>query len=75
MDAEEWIAKKGITTKGKKCSAKNDIKAVRFIEPLVKDDDEDDSPKESAEDMQDVNLTDQTPDDTEDETYEEPTLF
>lgn len=78
VDAEEWIAKKGITAKGKKCSAKNDIKAVRFIEPLVKD--EDDSPKESAEDMhdedmQDANLTDQTPDDTEDETYEEPTLF
>ena len=75
VDAEEWIAKKGITAKGKKCSAKNDIKAVRFIEPLVKEDDEDDSPKESAEDMHDANLTDQTPDDTEDETYEEPTLF
>lgn len=75
VDAEEWIAKKGITAKGKKCSAKNDIKAVRFIEPLVKEDDEDDSPKESAEDMHDANLADQTPDDTEDETYEEPTLF
>ena len=75
VDAEEWIGKKGITAKGKKCSAKNDIKAVRFIEPLVKDDDEDDSPKESAEDVQDANPTDQTPDDTEDETYEEPTLF
>ena len=28
-----------------------------------------------AEDMHDANLADQTPDDTEDETYEEPTLF
>ena len=28
-----------------------------------------------AEDMHDANLTDQTHDDTEDETYEEPTLF
>ena len=39
VDAEEFIAKKGVTAKGKKCHS-FDIKAVEFIEPLEKPEDE-----------------------------------
>ena len=46
IDAEEFIAKKGITAKGKKCSA-FDLKAVAFGEPLVKPEDE--TPEEVPE--------------------------
>ncbi|MDO5443771.1 MAG: DNA gyrase/topoisomerase IV subunit A, partial [Bacteroidia bacterium] len=38
IDAEEYIAKKGLTAKGKKCHA-FDLKKVEFIEPLVKPED------------------------------------
>ena len=38
VDAEEFIAKKGLTAKGKKCSAM-DLKTVAFGEPLVKAED------------------------------------
>ena len=37
IDAEEFIAKKGFTAKGKKCH-QYDLKKVRFIEPLDKPD-------------------------------------
>ena len=40
VDAEAWIAKKGIAAKGKKCAERGEVKSVRFIEPLVKEDDE-----------------------------------
>jgi len=43
IDAEEFIAKKGIAAKGKKCHA-YDLKKVEFIEPLHKP--EDDIPAE-----------------------------
>ena len=39
VDAEEYIAKKGIQAKGKKVSAM-DVKAVKFVEPLHKPEDE-----------------------------------
>ena len=39
VDAEEFIAKKGVTAKGKKCHS-FDIKTVEFIEPLEKPEDE-----------------------------------
>ena len=38
IDAEEYIAKKGYTAKGKKCH-QYDVKKVKFIEPLVKPED------------------------------------
>ena len=38
VDAEEYIAKKGIQAKGKKVSAM-DVKAVKFVEPLHKPED------------------------------------
>jgi hypothetical protein len=46
VDAEEYIAKKGIAAKGKKCH-QYDVKSVRFIEPLHKP--EDDIPEEPEE--------------------------
>ena len=39
VDAEEFIAKKGLQAKGKKVSAL-DVKSVRFIEPLHKEGDD-----------------------------------
>ena len=39
LDAEEFIAKKGLTAKGKKCSSL-DLKEVEFIEPLHKPEDD-----------------------------------
>ena len=43
VDVSEFIAKKGITAKGKKCHA-YDLSAVEFIEPLQKDDEEEEEP-------------------------------
>ena len=40
VDAEEYIGKKGIAAKGKKCSDRWEVKSVVFIEPLVKPEDE-----------------------------------
>ena len=39
VDAEEFIAKKGLQAKGKKVSAM-DVKSVKFIEPIHKPEDE-----------------------------------
>ena len=80
IDAEEWIAKKGIGAKGKKCHSL-DIKKVEFIEPLHKP--EDDITVEEQAQPQDVidlgieQLPDEGPDlsDLPEMTIEEPTLF
>ena len=50
VDAEEFIAKKGLQAKGKKVSAL-DVKSVRFIEPLVKEGDEDEQTASEAENV------------------------
>ena len=83
VDAEEWIGKKGYAAKGKKCAAKGEVKSVRFIEPLVKE--EDKRPEEGAEEPAPVELempdgsdlgTDALTDLPDDDmTFEEPTLF
>jgi topoisomerase-4 subunit A len=39
IDAEEWIGKKGIAAKGKKCHDRETVKKVEFVEPLVKQED------------------------------------
>jgi topoisomerase-4 subunit A len=39
IDAEEWIGKKGIAAKGKKCHDRETVKKVEFVEPLVKPED------------------------------------
>ena len=57
LDAEEFIAKKGLTAKGKKCSAL-DLKSVEFIEPLHKP--EDDVVPEEEEPIE-IELDDEIP--------------
>ena len=78
VDAEEWIAKKGISAKGKKCAEKGDVKKVRFIEPIHRP--EDDIPEEIPDEPIELEI----PDDdqlppasgfTGFEVIEEPTLF
>ena len=72
VDAEEWIAKKGITAKGKKCSNKPDVKTVRFIEPLVKEGDE---PEQEEAEVNDSLPEIETVIPDEEPQVEEPTLF
>lgn len=67
IDAEEFIAKKGVGAKGKKLSAM-DLKEVRFTEPLVKEGDEEISEVEDVEIPVDDEVIDFHIDD-------EPTLF
>ena len=67
LDAEEFIAKKGITAKGKKCSSL-DLKQVEFIEPLHKP--EDDVVPEDEEPV-DIATEDEEPENAE-ETGEAP---
>ena len=64
LDAEEFIAKKGLTAKGKKCSP-YDLKKVEFGEPLVKPEDEEEVAEAISEEPMDVDLeTEDFPDDT-----------
>lgn len=79
VDAEEFIGKKGVTAKGKKCSDK-DVKSVEFIEPLHKP--EDDKPEEQASEMvSEIEMDDLMVDIPADLNeiaeieFEEPTLF
>lgn len=52
IDAEEFIAKKGYTAKGKKCH-QYDLKEVKFIEPLYKpEDDIEDEPLDIIDDVE-----------------------
>ena len=72
LDAEEFIAKKGLAAKGKKTS-QYDVKEVRFIEPLHKPEDdlvpEESEPENQAGDIDnsevddpiDINLDDDQP--------------
>ena len=55
LDAEEFIAKKGITAKGKKCSP-YDLKKVAFGEPLVKEEDEEEVAEAISDEPMDVDL-------------------
>ena len=74
VDAEEWIAKKGVSAKGKKCTSRPDAKGVRFIEPLIKEDDEEERQPEVPEgDYSGPEDADYSTDD--DVPEEEPTLF
>ena len=87
IDAEQFIAKKGITAKGKKCSSM-DLKSVEFTDPLPVEESEpattDDEPIDIVidEDFTEVSLDDEipempAPDDNDpiDLTDWEPTLF
>ena len=91
VDAEEWIGKKGIAAKGKKCAERGEVKKVHFIEPLHKP--EDDIVPEDGEMMAEIpedegpldielDIPETVPEDMpkaadlpEIEIIEEPTLF
>lgn len=82
VDAEAWIAKKGLLAKGKKCSAKGDIKSVRFIEPIIKEEEtvpQDELAAELAAEDSDLpesaDINDRYVQDDDEERIEEPTLF
>ena len=62
IDAEEFIAKKGLTAKGKKCHA-YDLKSVAFIEPLQKEAPSSDVPGDEMPD--EVTVDDGTVDEDE----------
>ncbi|MBO7641092.1 MAG: DNA gyrase/topoisomerase IV subunit A [Bacteroidales bacterium] len=57
IDAESFIAKKGLAAKGKKCHA-YDLGKVEFIEPLQKEEPE---AEEEPEDMPDIPEVDEAP--------------
>ncbi len=81
IDAEEFIGKKGVSAKGKKCSS-YELAKVEFIEPLQKPED-DTEPEEDAEAAEASGTTgikageviDLGPDDIPDDFPDEPTLF
>ena len=61
IDAEEYIAKKGLTAKGKKCHA-YDLSKVEFTEPLHKPEDDVEPQEEEVIDIDiDVTEEDDTP--------------
>jgi len=71
IEANEWIGKKGITAKGKKCHER-EIKKVEFVEPLQKE------PEEVEEETQTIiNLEPivEIPDEKDYDETQEPTLF
>ena len=83
IDAEEWIAKKGVGAKGKKCH-NLDVKKVEFIEPLHKPEDDVKPAEEGPHDVIDLgtDLSQDIPmgveidlNDLPEITIEEPTLF
>ena len=56
VDAEEYIGKKGIAAKGKKCSDRWEVASVAFIEPLHKP--EDDAPQVPEEEFVEIDMND-----------------
>ena len=87
VDAADWIAKKGLGAKGKKCAAKGDVRSVRFVEPLQKPEEEPEDRTENEADapygsenyaeqesLQDGTDSTESAEDAE-EHIEEPTLF
>ena len=87
VDAADWIAKKGLGAKGKKCAAKGDVMSVRFVEPLQKPEEEPEDRTENEADapygpenyaeqesLQDGTDSPESAEDAE-EHIEEPTLF
>ena len=71
VDAESWIAKKGITAKGKKCHDR-EVKDVKFIEPLQKESPAEETAVETPA-VEEPQLESEINDEVE--TIEEPTLF
>ena len=81
VDAEQWIGKKGVSAKGKKVSDKADVKGVRFIEALIKEEKEEESGYDDAVDIIDTDFPEPSVEipevdvQTDIINFEEPTLF
>ncbi|MCQ2178052.1 MAG: hypothetical protein MJY42_04115, partial [Bacteroidales bacterium] len=81
VDAEQWIGKKGVSAKGKKVSDKADVKGVRFIEALIKEEKEEESGYDDAVDIIDTDFPEPSAEipevdvQTDIINFEEPTLF
>ena len=83
VDAEEWIGKKGVAAKGKKCAERGEVKSVRFVEPLHKpEDDVEDAGEDNVPDSEPMEIDiDLNPEDggigemDVELSFEEPTLF
>jgi topoisomerase-4 subunit A len=58
VDAEEWIAKKGVGAKGKKVVDRGEVKSVRFAEPLEKPEDEEPEVEEAVEEQENEAIQD-----------------
>jgi len=56
VDAEAFIAKKGLTAKGKRCVERGDVKKVEFVEPIHKP--EDDIVGETEPEMVEIDVED-----------------
>ena len=54
VDAEQWIAKKGIGAKGKKVVERGEVKSVLFGEPLHLPEDDLPEPEETAEEVEET---------------------
>ena len=76
-DAEEWIGKKGIAAKGKKCVERGEVREVLFIEPLHKPEDDVLELVPVSEGEAEAEAVEEVPEEQPvyRETVEEPTLF
>ena len=78
IDVEEFIAKKGLTAKGKRAS-QYELKSVRFIEPLVREEDlqeQSQVPPSEAENLAGEIYQDDIPDPIDEVSDDDqPTLF
>ena len=82
-DAEAWIGKKGVTAKGKKCVERGEVKSVRFIEPLIKEEPEAEEPEVEEPEVVDImepdfeveDVAGGDPGEVGEELFEELTLF
>ena len=73
VDAEQWIAKKGVGAKGKKVVERGEVKSVRFVEPLQKEE-----PAPAFEPVQtgvEISIPETVDEETIELLFEEPTLF
>ena len=76
IDAEQWIGKKGIAAKGKKCVDRGEVKSVSFIKSVdISLDDDEMQAEGMQEDASVESVYEGSEDDGLDILIEEPTLF
>ncbi len=71
IEAADWIGKKGITAKGKKCHER-EIKKVEFVEPLRKEPEEEEETTPTIINLEPIV---EIPDEKDYDETQEPTLF